>query len=532
MDSMVDYIRWYGDLDFRQKPFTAVDAMILCVASYFDLSPVWTPDAELRLGDCADAAKTLELCITGPELLNRDILIAAASSERFGALRVTDYEHILKPDIPLQFSAVTFRCEDFAFAAYRGTDDSLAGWKENFMISFTETAAQELALDYARRAAASQDRIYIGGHSKGGNLALYAACGLDDEALSHVEQVYLLDGPGCCAEVLAPETVARIDGITTRIVPEFSVVGKLFEPVVGKTVIVKSSAEGIMEHSLATWTVDHGAPNTAEKNAPGSVYINGLLDQWIEKMPQERRAALTDELFAALAAGGADSLSGLTSGLDAMGEVLMGLINISPETRQTFSELPKQAILGDIERELPERLTSSERLKGLADSPYTRAALIMLGGLVLVLSPDNLLPTLAMLLFTGLAVLQCVLTVLHLKRSGWRIEAARERLILCAILIAVCLIVLVKEQALFLIGSVLFGILLLTLGVRSAVGIARREEGRFMKAVRIVEAVFFMIYGVDLLIIPQSTLFAFTVSLGVMLMADGAARLVYHLVKK
>ena len=121
------------------------------------------------------------------------------------------------------------------------------------MISFRRTEAQEMALRYARAHLAPGRRWMLGGHSKGGNLALYAACLLEEELWQRVDHVYLLDGPGLCPEVMDVNCTERIEGKTTRIIPAFCVIGKLFEPNITDTRIVRSSALGPMQHNLGPW---------------------------------------------------------------------------------------------------------------------------------------------------------------------------------------------------------------------------------------------------------------------------------------
>lgn len=346
MDGLAEYIRWLGRFSFDELPFMEADALILCVISYFDLTPA-----------LADGAKTVAECmerfedgfvrrqITGGDMGNSEIFRAAMESHRFGELTITEYEDILRPETPLQFAALTLRYGDrFGFIAFRGTDETIAGWREDFMISFTETEAQRLAAAYAERVIAGGGRYYIGGHSKGGNLALYAASRLSDGAWDRVERVYVLDGPGLCPEVMDTAVVRRIDPKTTRIIPEFSVVGRLFEPKVEDTRIVRSFASGILQHSLATWAVDHGGLALAPENDRRSVTMMHIMNRWIEGMSTEGRRAVTDDLFDALAAGGAVYLSDIAgSGPGGFEAVLVKMFHARPETKKLMLELPALA---------------------------------------------------------------------------------------------------------------------------------------------------------------------------------------------
>lgn len=350
MSGLAEYIRWLGRFSFAELPFCEADALILCVISYFDLSPILRgrEDGAVRIADCGPCAAdgAVSLLLTGNDLGNGEIFRAAIESKRFGALRITAYEDVFDPDAPLQFSALTFRDDDgFAFIAFRGTDETIAGWKEDFMISFTQTDAQKLAAAYAERVMGSCGRFYIGGHSKGANLALCAAGALSEEAWERVERVFLLDGPGLCPEVAELSVLRRIDAKATRILPEFDVVGKLFEPAITDTRIIRSSAGGILQHSLATWQVEYGELALAPEHDRHSVALMSVLNRWIAGLSMADRRRVTEELFSALAADGAVTLRDIADGGPRSFEaVLWKMFHTSEETKKLLLDLPAQAL--------------------------------------------------------------------------------------------------------------------------------------------------------------------------------------------
>ena len=354
MQSLYDYVRWLGRFSFDELPMSAADAIVLCVISYFDLAPALHEGTGL-VSDCAARLDdgSLSLQITGGDMGNSGIFRAAVNSKRFGEIRITDYVDILEPQTPLQFSAVTFRWGDSAFIAFRGTDETIAGWREDFMISFAETQSQKLARAYAERVIDGSSGHYcIGGHSKGGNLVLYAALGLSAAAWAQVDHLFLLDGPGLCPEVMDTSAVERVYDKTTRIIPEFSVIGRLFEPRVADTRIVHSSASGIMEHSLATWQVDYGPLAEVSANDRTSNAMMDVLNRWISGMSQEDRRILTDDIFDALSAGGAVTLREIAGGGPGGFEVVLSRIfHTRDATKKIMKELPAQMMV-QIRRQL------------------------------------------------------------------------------------------------------------------------------------------------------------------------------------
>ena len=369
MDRLTDYIAWLGDVDFDAKPFNEVDALILCVVSYFDLNPAMDPDGGIfYLKDCVrpEFSGKLGIKITGGDLGNSDIFKAAAESKRFGELVITRFVDQFDTEKEMQFSAVVLNWkDDWSFIAYRGTDDTLVGWKEDFMIAYTQTEAQKLALEYARAAIEHQSAQnkgkmptglmgkkdkrgkvwYMGGHSKGANLAMYAACMLPDDDLDKVERVFVLDGPGFAPEVIDNDVLKRIDSKATRIIPEYSVIGRLMEPMISDTRIVQSAFDGFMQHSLASWGVYHGGLALSEMTEPKDRWINETLRKWLEAMPREDREVFVNELFAGLMSGGAQTVPELTSGgLQGMETVLKSFSGFSDTTKEILSQLKSAAI--------------------------------------------------------------------------------------------------------------------------------------------------------------------------------------------
>lgn len=354
METLFDYLKWMGDFPMSATGVREADALVLGVLSYFDLTPLFAAEDETHtLRECLNMIEADRVRVMvnpkGQDYIG--FLRMAAESERFGALEMSHYVDVLLNDPPVQFSAVRFRDDtDLSFLVYRGTDQSLAGWEEDFMISFTRTRAQTQAQAYANAFVEAGRRNFLIGHSKGGNAALFAAANLRDSKWDAVEHVYILDGPGLCPEVADLSGMERVNEKATHIVPVFSVVGKLFAAKLDDTRIVQSSVSGFQQHSLITWGIDHGKPAYAEENDPTSRWLNSAVDSWIGSVEQADRATLVQDLFEALAAGGADSLDDLAAGgLGGLEPVLKRMKLSSDTTRKLLSELPKHAVKQTIE---------------------------------------------------------------------------------------------------------------------------------------------------------------------------------------
>lgn len=523
MVKLAEYIRWVGDLDFSAYPFREADALVLCVVSYFDLRPVLeNAKGDVYLRDCIPMIEAGEakLMITGGDLGNGEIFETAVRSKRFGSLRVSDYEDQVRHDPPLQFSAVTLHAKDFSFLAYRGTDASIAGWREDCMISFTKTEAQELSLAYAERVMHG-GRWYIAGHSKGANQAQYAACMLDDERWSTVEHVFLLDGPGFCPEVLDQSLEKRIDPKTTRIIPEYDVVGMLFEPKITDTQIVRSYRNGIMQHSLASWLVDYGALATVAQNDPKSVVLNQLMNDWIESISQEDRPVFIGELFDALSAEGSESLEDLDP--DRLQTVLIRLTGLSKTTKRTIAKLPQKILFDEPIPELPKSKT--DRLLAILRDLRVQSGLLVLAGATVFLLSGFLFELTTMSIVTAVAVLQLVLTIRRLRKQHGNPDGMRSRFIILIATVALAAILFFKEQAMFLIGSGIYGILFLSFAYYSIESGLKQKEEPFLRVLNFVEGGIAAVYGLGFLVIPQTFVKPFAMSLAANVALDGLLRL-------
>jgi len=181
MANTLDYIRWRGDLTFTQDPPNPVDALVFSALVYIRYGGrvESQPTVPISLKEAAEdffAGDNYEALVRVKNDLT--LLRLAANSVRFGSARLCMYQDQLIPEQETQFAAITFLLDDGSmFLAFRGTDSTLVGWKEDFNMTFQQTIpAQRLAVRYT--LAVAQEYVApmrLGGHSKGGNLAVFAA---------------------------------------------------------------------------------------------------------------------------------------------------------------------------------------------------------------------------------------------------------------------------------------------------------------------------------------------------------------------
>ena len=316
MADLFDYLQWRGDLTFTQDPPNAVDALIFSALSYLSLggqveadpgTPVFLNDASEDFFRLTDVNSR---CRAKADL---SLLMAASETVRFGKTRIVQYRDMLIPEEETQFSAVTFLLDDgSAFLAFRGTDYSLVGWKEDFNMSFQETIpAQRLALQYTTDIANMYPLpLRLGGHSKGGNLAVFAAVKTEANIQKRILGVYNHDGPGFTDYVMNDPAYKQMVPRIQTIIPQSSVIGMLLEHEEPYTVI-KSSQAGLMQNDPYSWEVLGANFILLDELTDNSLFLDKTFKNWLAGMSSEDRSAFFDTVFDLLGAGGADQVQEL-----------------------------------------------------------------------------------------------------------------------------------------------------------------------------------------------------------------------------
>jgi len=313
MGVLANYLRWRGDLSFKVSPFTILDELTCSAIAYFDIQDVYEPGKKQTLGEILDKqlkAGTIKSTSLDLKPIAHEFIVSAALSERYRSALVIDYVDHYDANEDVQFAATTLQLDDgTTVVAFRGTDNSLSGWREDLMIGFTKPKAQEMAREYLVNNLKWYKKVYVCGHSKGANLALYAAAHLTDKQLERVKAVYINDGPGLCEEVVSKEQIKRIDDLATLVMPEDSVVGRIFEPDLSKKIIVKSTSSGLYAHSIYSWEIEDNALVTAKEFSKSSNFINDSFNKWVANKSLEERKEIVDNIFGMLKESGYERLS-------------------------------------------------------------------------------------------------------------------------------------------------------------------------------------------------------------------------------
>ena len=347
MGNIMDYINWRGDLSFEQSKFNEVDNLILACFSYVNLDgiPAVAEQKGIELKNLAEEFMKLHTM----EELEADksfirlapfMMLEMAETNRFGNSVIRNYVNEIVTEAEQQFAAVEIVLEDgTSYVSFRGTDDTIIGWKEDFNLSTGVVPAQERAVEYVRRVSENTTgMLRVGGHSKGGNLAIYGAV-MCKEAHEKILEVYSNDGPGFSKEFQElPETEVMMDKII-RIIPEYSIIGTLLEHEKAP-VIVASSSKGLLQHDGFSWEVQGPALVRRDSLSRTALRFIAILHKWIDGMDMEQKKVLIEDLFATLQASGYENLSEVQSGgLKSLAAMVKRVEKFAPESRGMMQEL-------------------------------------------------------------------------------------------------------------------------------------------------------------------------------------------------
>ena len=322
MASILDYLDWRGDITFAERPFNEVDNLLLAELSYLDFGGIVPADfaAAVPLSDAVAAftkrTPHADMGVLVPDKIP-GLAQKMAASARFRDVLLSGYVCKLDEQTETQFAALCAALPDgTVYAAFRGTDDTIVGWKEDFNMGFLPIVpSQREAADYLRAAAAAfpAQQLRVGGHSKGGNLAVYSAVFCGEAVQNQLMRVYNNDGPGFRTSLLGlPEHKRVADRITT-ILPESSVVGMLLEHE-ERYEVVRSTQSGLWQHDGFSWQVRGERFEHLPDLTEGGKLVDETIRTFILSLSPEQRVAFTDALFDILTCTDAGTLTDLKEG--------------------------------------------------------------------------------------------------------------------------------------------------------------------------------------------------------------------------
>ena len=344
MADFLDYLNWRGDLTFKERPLNEVDGLVLCEIAYAawgDRIPLLGSGKIMLLSQAARIYD--EAGIDQSKAMNNPapVLRAAARTRRFDGTGVGSYVNHVDRESGVQFSATTFYLEDGSiYVAFRGTDSTIVGWREDFNFSYqAETPAQKEAAEYLEYVASiTLGPIHAGGHSKGGNLALYAVSAAAKPVRDRVEAIWSYDGPGLNDKAADNGGYAAVRDRIRLFIPEESVIGILMNGDKQRKV-VRSSGKGFTQHSPYTWQVSGDSFEEGKGQAAYSVLMDQTVQKWMETLSDEEKENVIRAVFDAVESSGADTLPEFREqGPAGVYAVLRKMMEEGPEVQKNFRD--------------------------------------------------------------------------------------------------------------------------------------------------------------------------------------------------
>ena len=346
MANMTDYLAWRGDIPISDAaPWNCIDALLMSTLSYLNFHGMdhpkgWTLEEAARI----DLLQESPFATFPPR---KEAFLAMADSVRFKDCRIHHFIALTDQEMEMQFSAMCIDLPDQTLCvAFRGTDNTLVGWREDFNMAYQPVVpGQEAAKLYLERVAGMTDRpLRLTGHSKGGNLAVYSAACVSPEIQDRIESIWNYDGPGMHHDIFSGEGYARIMDRIHTYIPQTSIIGLLMDYCERYTV-VHSTATGISQHDPMSWQVYGPKFEEMEKIDRTASVVRDTLHEWLENSTPEQRGAFVDTLFRLAESTKATSMSDLLN--EKLRSVLAMVGNrkeIDPETRRVFNRLMAQAV--------------------------------------------------------------------------------------------------------------------------------------------------------------------------------------------
>ena len=366
MSNVCEYVKWRGDLTLKQSKFNEIDALILTRLSYFPFDQLIQPNEEATVEELSkrfEKADKSTMKILWED--DNELFPLMGKSERFGKMSVTQYVNKINAEQEKQFSATTVILPDNTiFVTYRGTDATIVGWKEDFNMCFkSHIASQKDAVEYLNMVSKKYKRlIRIGGHSKGGNLAVYAAMFTNSKVKKRIINIYNNDGPGFDDEIIKTKEYKEILPKVHTYIPQSSVIGRLLNHE-EKYTVVQSIQKGIMQHDLYSWQLEGKEFICLEKVTNGSEIFDKTLKEWLINITPEQRGIVIDTAFDILNTTEVEYFSELKKNWFLNIRLMLGRYkNLDDESKKVISEIV-QKLVSTVKNIISNEMTSFRKSK-------------------------------------------------------------------------------------------------------------------------------------------------------------------------
>lgn len=342
MPNIIDYIEWRGDLSFENSPINEIDDIIFARFSYLPFKYIELKEID-TIENIALEMKDLDI---ENYLWNDDkvFLQKIGNCKRFKDIKVSDYIEIFDEAAEKQFAAITLWIQkNQKYISFRGTDSSLVGWKEDINMGFKkDVPSQKEAVKYLNSMAEKyKDDLIIGGHSKGGNLAVYSAVFCKDSVKNRIERVINADGPGFDKSVILTDNYKKILNKIQTYIPQSSIVGRLLEHE-EEYQVVKSIQKGIMQHDIYSWEIEPTKLIRIPTVTNNSEIFNGIVSDWLKNTTPEQRENFINMIYEIIMETQAQRTSDFrVETAKKIRIILNGYINVDPEDKKEIEHMVK-----------------------------------------------------------------------------------------------------------------------------------------------------------------------------------------------
>ena len=297
MANIIEYIQLRGDITLKHDNINEVDKIILARFSYLPFKEI-VLDKKEKIENIADKMKELNI----EKFIwkdDKEFIEKLGKSQRYKDLKITDYKEVFDLQAEKQFAAVTIWLPNrIKYISFRGTDMSIVGWKEDFNMSFMKhIPSQQESVKYLNEIGKKRfGKLIIGGHSKGGNIAVYSAIFCEDKIKRKILEIINADGPGFDKSIIETENYLGISERINTYIPQSSIIGRLLEHEEDYE-IVMSTEKGIMQHDLFSWEVEGTKLKRIEELTDESQFVNNVVREWLQNTTPEQRENFVNIIY-------------------------------------------------------------------------------------------------------------------------------------------------------------------------------------------------------------------------------------------
>lgn len=347
MAHLIDYLEKVENLTFDQEPLNILDKVCINEIGYLTYEK-WLTASDLKKSiNLHDFAEGKELNPDYSFMVTKErveLAEAIVRSRRFASLSLSNYRSVLDKEVEKQFAAMIFSLSelDYHQLVFRGTDDSVIGWKEDFQLTYSrEIPAHRSAMTFLEDHLPNlSGRITVSGHSKGGNLALYSAVQSSTALREKIAELLLLDSPGLMKSLLEKPSYQELKAKMIVIRPQDSVVGVMLywdRP----AQLVAAEGIGFAQHNALTWEVDLTTNDFVYEDQPTelSQRLEETFQEWIEALPSQELKQVCDLVFDTILDSGIESLDDIgIQALPQIGQMLQGFGNLSDKQKNVLQD--------------------------------------------------------------------------------------------------------------------------------------------------------------------------------------------------